>query len=124
MLVEIDLVARREVADPIVTVTVRRLADRTVALDISTAASGRRIGRLGGAATVTLTLDRLDLSAGRYAVDVGVFADDWVAPYDFLARAAELEVVSPVRTGALAPPHRWELAAGGTGGAPGEEGAP
>ena len=69
--------------DPIVAVTVRRADDGVVALDLSSEAAGIRLGPGVRHATVRLRVDRLELAAGRYELDVGIFEADWEYAYDF-----------------------------------------
>ena len=56
-----------------------------------------------------LTLDRLDLRAGEYKVDVGVYERNWEHVLDFHWAAYRFRVSGPAGNGALAPPHSWRL---------------
>jgi lipopolysaccharide transport system ATP-binding protein len=57
----------------------------------------------------TLTFDRLDLAPAEYAIDVGLYALDWGATYDYHQRAYALTVTGANRgKGVVAGPVRWE----------------
>jgi hypothetical protein len=58
--------------------------------------------------TIRLQIERLDIAAGHYAFDVGLYSADWERTYDFHWRAYPLTVfgTEPSR-GVLAPPMRW-----------------
>jgi lipopolysaccharide transport system ATP-binding protein len=56
-----------------------------------------------------LHLERLDLAPDDYAVDVGLYAEDWSTTFDYHHRAHHLRVSGARRgKGALQPPVRWE----------------
>jgi lipopolysaccharide transport system ATP-binding protein len=99
--VEIDLVPRVPVEEPIVTVSLHRVDDYARMLEVSTEADAVRLGRVGEPQTVVLELDRLDLPPGSYRFDVGVFERGWAYVYDYRWHAYPLEV-----SGAPGP-HRW-----------------
>ena len=75
--------------------------------------SGQTVGKIvdtwpfdGG--EVELVVDRLELSAGEYALDVGVFERDWEYAYDFHSGAYPVRVEGRVAgSGVLLPAHRW-----------------
>jgi lipopolysaccharide transport system ATP-binding protein len=99
------------IADPIVVVSLRRAGDQAVIFDLSTHADGFAVGSAVRTAQVTLALPRLELPAGDYALDVGVFEAGWEHAYDYHWQAYPLRVEGPAGgTGVLAPAHRWELA--------------
>lgn len=99
------------IADPIVGVSIRRRFDDVIVLDLSSRAGGFTLGREVREATVELSIERLDLPAGAYAVDVGVYEQAWEYAYDFHYAAYELQVEGPSGgKGLLAPPHRWSRA--------------
>jgi lipopolysaccharide transport system ATP-binding protein len=59
--------------------------------------------------TMSLTFDRLDLAPGEYTVDLGLYADDWDAAFDYQHRVRRVTVVGAVRgKGVLSTPVRWE----------------
>jgi len=67
---------------------------------------------LSGDGEVTLSIDRLDLVAGTYKVDVAVHRQNG-APYDYHRLLYTLRVASSVKdTGIFRPPHRWTCSGG------------
>jgi ABC-type polysaccharide/polyol phosphate transport system ATPase subunit len=63
--------------------------------------------QLSGEGEVTFAMDRLDLVAGTYKVDVAVHRQNG-APYDYHRLLYTLRITSSVKdTGVLRPPHRW-----------------
>ena len=76
--------------------------------DIEGAASGA----MSGEGQVRFTVDRLDLVAGSYKVDVAAHRKNG-APYDYHRLLHTLRVVSPLKeTGIFRPPHRWHFSGG------------
>jgi lipopolysaccharide transport system ATP-binding protein len=112
--VSVSILARQyEVKDPIVVVSLRRAGDQAVVFDLSTRADGFTVGRMVSAAEITLSLERLDLPAGDYAMDVGVFEAAWEHAYDYHWQTYPLRIEGPVGgSGLLVPEHRWSTAAG------------
>ena len=99
----------------VVDVAIHRVPDGTVCYDTSTQAEGIDIGRLAGEAVVELEFERLDLIAGEYALDVGIYPADWSYAYDFHDKAYPLRVVgSESDSGVFRPPHRWRVHHGPT----------
>jgi len=88
----------------IVAVAVRRRFDDTVVMDL---ASGP--AEFGADATsLELHVERADLPAGDYVIDVGVYPPDWAEAYDYHWGAYPLRVSGASGgKGLLAPPHRW-----------------
>lgn len=109
MHVRVALTARDGVVrDPIVVVSLRRAADQAVVFDLSTRADGVTVGHEVAHADVTLTIERLELPAGDYALDVGVFEAAWEHAYDYHWQTYPLTVTGPAgATGLLLPAHRW-----------------
>jgi lipopolysaccharide transport system ATP-binding protein len=98
---------RFDIVDPIVAVTLIRVADELVCAECSSVGA-LRLGKLERPRAITLTLDRLDLRPGDYVLDVGVYPADWAFAFDFHARAYPLRVTGePGGEGVLRPPHRW-----------------
>jgi lipopolysaccharide transport system ATP-binding protein len=89
---EIDLEPRVPVDGPIVTVSLHREGDYARMLDVGTDGDGVSLGRVDRPRTVVLELGRLDLPAGSYRFDVGVFERSWAYIYDYRWHAFPLVV--------------------------------
>ena len=107
--VEIDFVAHTEVPDAIFGVSAHSQSDGSRCFDLNTSADGHRIGRLDGPGTVRLHLDEVELVAGSYRLDVGVYEANWEFPYDYLWQAFPLEVTDPGDGSERAPRRRWSM---------------
>jgi lipopolysaccharide transport system ATP-binding protein len=107
--VSATIVAREHAIDePIVVVSLRRAGDHAVVFDLSTRADGFSLGRAVRSKRVSLTVGRVDLPAGDYGLDVGVFESSWEHAYDYHWQTYPLRVEGPTGgTGLLAPEHRW-----------------
>jgi len=67
---------------------------------------------LSGSGDFTVDIDRLDLVAGAYKLDVAVHRHDGV-PYDYHRFLYSFRVASPVKdTGIYRPRHRWTFGGG------------
>ena len=113
IVVEVELVPHVVVEDPIVGVSLRRAADGVKVVEVNTASDGVRPGTLSRATTVALWLDRLDVEAGTYEIEVGVYERDWSYIYDYRWRTTRLEVAAAGGT-AFGPARRWVVAEPGT----------
>jgi lipopolysaccharide transport system ATP-binding protein len=99
-----------EINDPIVVVSLRRAGDQAVVFDLSTRADGVALGGAVRSAQVTLSIESLELPAGDYALDVGVFEASWEHAYDYHWQAYPLRVEGPAGgTGLVLPEHRWSV---------------
>jgi lipopolysaccharide transport system ATP-binding protein len=107
--VELSLDAHVPVDDAIVAVSL--LADDgSVIVDVDTATDGLRLGTLDGPGLVRLRLDRLDLTAGRYRLAVGVYAAEWRTTFDHHWGVTALTIVDDrPDKGVLAPPRQWSV---------------
>jgi ABC-type polysaccharide/polyol phosphate transport system, ATPase component len=103
----ITLVPHAPVEEPIVGVSLHRVMDGMKVLDISTLGDRTNLGRVGVPTTVELWFDRLDIDAGHYRFDVGVYERDWSAVYDYHWQAYSLEV--PPQSSGFGPPRRWRV---------------
>ncbi|MGH8984323.1 MAG: Wzt carbohydrate-binding domain-containing protein [Acidimicrobiia bacterium] len=107
--VEIDFDPHEGVPDAIFGVSVHADGDSTRCFDVSTLADGHWIGRLREPGTVGLHIDRLDLSAGLYHLDVGIHESNWSYPYDYMWEAASLTFSGRNVPAVLVPPHKWTM---------------
>ena len=108
--IEIGFDAHRTLSDAIFGVSARSKHDNVAQFDLSTARDGHTVGRLGGEGAISLHIDRLDLVAGSYWLDVGVYEANWDRPYDYRWQMLAFEV-SPSDSGGLSQPasHRWSI---------------
>jgi lipopolysaccharide transport system ATP-binding protein len=105
--IDVDLVPANSVEDPIVGVSLHRLADGAMMFDVSTATDGVSLGTLDTPRTVSLVLDRLDVEPGGYRLAVGVYAKEWAYAYDYHWQAYPITVVGG---GGFGPVRRWSSA--------------
>jgi lipopolysaccharide transport system ATP-binding protein len=112
--VEIDYLAARRILAPIFQVYI--FQDDLVCCDLNTEGTELKAAQVEGAGRVSLCLERFDLKQGRYFVDVGCYAQNWVYAYDYHSSLYPLLVRGEgVETHQNAP-HHWEISAGlGTG---------
>jgi len=107
--IEIDYLAAQSLDSAIFSVGISQ-EDGTSCLDVNTAEMAIPIRPEEGKKTIRLWCDRLDLSTGKYFVNVGIFNESWSYAYDYHWHAYPLMVVSDVHSkGVMAPPIRWEL---------------
>jgi lipopolysaccharide transport system ATP-binding protein len=102
------LASEGPIESPIFVVSLRRAGDQAIVFDLSTGADGFTVGQAVHSARVSLAIERLDLPAGEYSLDVGVFESSWEHAYDYHWQSYPLRVDGPVGgTGLLVPQHRW-----------------
>lgn len=107
--VEIGYTCPQPIDAPIFGVVVTR-EDDLVLLDTSTHGQGVKLPTLHGKGTLLLEFDRLDLAAGTYFFDIGVYRQDWAYAYDYHWHAYPLRVQSTDHaSGLVLPPHRWQI---------------
>jgi hypothetical protein len=104
--VAVEVVPRRTLDDPIVGVSLHRVADGTKVLDVTTEGDRIHLGRVGEPTTIELWFERLDVEPGLYRFDVGVYEHDWSVVYDYHWQAYPLEVVGPSGFG---PGRSWRV---------------
>jgi hypothetical protein len=104
--IELVLEPKSPVEDPIVAVSLHRVADGLKVLDVSTQGDGALLGRVERRAIVRLSLDHLDVEPGSYYFDVGVYERDWSYVYDYHWQAHRLHVSAASR-GTFGPARRW-----------------
>jgi lipopolysaccharide transport system ATP-binding protein len=109
--VDFDLDARSSVESPILVMSITS-EDGTKCIDTNTASAGIEVPDLAGPARAHFSINRLELGAGRYFVNVGIFDATGSHAYDFHWHAHALVVEgSPAHGGVLAPPCRWRVEA-------------
>jgi homopolymeric O-antigen transport system ATP-binding protein len=97
---------------PVVGLTITRVADELTCYDTSTDGEGLELGRVGEAIGVRLRFEDLALLPGEYWVDVGAYSSDWEYAYDYHWRAYTFRVTGAGHdNGVFRPSHRWELGA-------------
>jgi len=113
LVVKINYQSPQRLASPIFAVSISQ-PDGTVCLDQNTQSSLVAVPDLMGHGAVQLAFDRLDLGAGEYFVDVGVFEAAWGHAYDYHWHVYPLVVEGkPCSKGVLAPPLHWSMLPGG-----------
>lgn len=101
--------APRPIPAPIFSVSISR-QDGFLCYDTNTAAAGYSLPTLHGRGQLSLHVERLDLTGGRYYVDVGVHERNWNYAYDYHWHVYPLIVDAPDgNSGLLRPPHRWQI---------------
>lgn len=79
-------------------------------LDVNTQDMGIPHMRLQPQGTLRLVVERIDLSSGKYFVNVGMYEQDWRYAYDYHWHVYPLLISSQVPSkGILAPPLHWEI---------------
>ena len=87
-------------------------ADGICCFGTNTQIEGGAPGELSGTGEFTVIIDRLDLVAGAYKLDVAVHRQDGV-PYDYHRLLYSFRVASSVKdTGIYRPQHHWTFAGG------------
>jgi lipopolysaccharide transport system ATP-binding protein len=80
----------------------------SVCFETNSGAAGVTLPVVQGEDVLTLQIDRLDLAAGKYFVDIGVYEQAWAYAYDFHWHVYPFLVASPFAgKGLLRPPHQW-----------------
>jgi lipopolysaccharide transport system ATP-binding protein len=82
-----------------------------VCLEVSTAGGAGLGSAVPGRGEVLLELYRVDLRAGAYFVDVGLYERNWEYAYDYHWHAYPLAVMPHERAkpGHREAPHRWSM---------------
>ncbi len=107
--VEITFHTDRTVAAPIFAVTIRR-QEGTICVDVNTLVDGAPTPEISGTGTIGLTIDRLDLGAGEYFVDVGIYERTWSYAFDYHWHTYPLVIRGrSANKGIVSPPRRWQF---------------
>lgn len=105
--VEIVYASHVKVQPPIFSVTI---SDKEGVICLDTNTDHLEMPHIDHDGIVRVHFDRLDLTAGEYFVDVGVYAIGWGHVYDYHWHVYALTVHDNApHKGVLNPPHRWEL---------------
>lgn len=107
--IEIVYSAPEPVDSPIFGVTLSS-EERNDFLDLNTDASGLRMPQVFGEGSIRLILDRLDLKAGKYYINPGIYQRNWEYVYDYHWHVYPIIIDSKTYSrGVLLPPHHWVL---------------
>lgn len=109
LIVEIEYSLRQPIDALIFSVSITQ-ENGQVCLDINTDDQELITSVIQTQGKIRVSLERLDLSGGKYFVNVGVFEKNWAYAYDFHWHVYSLSVQSKVtQAGVLSPPCRWEI---------------
>ncbi|MBZ8179983.1 Wzt carbohydrate-binding domain-containing protein [Oscillatoria salina] len=100
--------ANEEINNPIFGVKISRV-DGLVCYDTHTSATelSLQIARKG---RIKLYLERLDLNAGQYYIDVGAYEQNWASTYDYHWQVYPLSIrAAKEEKGIICPPHHWTV---------------
>lgn len=105
--VQIDYLARQAIKTPMFGVTISNRNEHKCC-ELLSRETGFDLAEVNGEGSVTLRIERLDLTPGQYYIDVGVYETNWAYAYDYHWRAYELTVTGSAKgTGIMSPPHLW-----------------
>jgi len=108
MTIEIIYKAYHPVYDPVFGVGIFR-DDDTYCYGTNTHIENINLPRIDGEGKIRFCVDHLDLTEGKYLLDVAVHEKDGT-PYDYQTRAYSFEVMSMIKdVGVYRPPHHWEF---------------
>jgi lipopolysaccharide transport system ATP-binding protein len=103
---EMDVDIPAQAAPALASATVRR-ADDLICLDTYT-----EVPVQPSDGHITLDIERLDLAAGEYVFDVGLYSGDWTRTYDYHFGAYPFSVTGRASgAGMMAPPLAWRVGA-------------
>jgi ABC-2 type transport system ATP-binding protein/lipopolysaccharide transport system ATP-binding protein len=108
MTVEIVYKSYCPISEPVFGIGIFR-DDETYCYGTNTHIENIHIPRIDGEGKVKFQIERLDLTAGKYFLDVAVHAKDGT-PYDYQTRSYSFEVMSMINDlGVYRPQHSWEF---------------
>ena len=104
---EMEVSIPQEALPALASATVRR-TDDLICLDTYTEVAAQPSG-----GRIILDIERLDLAAGEYVFDVGLYSSDWTRTYDYHFGAYPFSVTGRAAgAGMMAPPLTWRVNAG------------
>jgi lipopolysaccharide transport system ATP-binding protein len=107
--VEIQFQCPATLDSPIFALSITR-PDGMICLDTNTRSARIPIPPLHGDGFIQLTIERLDLAAGAYFINVGVFDSNWSHAYDFHWHMYQIFMEGgSAHKGILAPPNQWTM---------------
>ena len=113
VVIEVEYDSPQPISCPHFGVTISR-PDEFVCFEVTTAADGHVLPDLVGRGRVGLALERLDLSAGEYFINVSAYEREWSYTYDSHWHVYPLRVrASTSSKGLLWMPHRWRFEVNG-----------
>lgn len=108
MTIEIVYKARKPIVEPVFGIGIFR-DDDTYCYGTNTHIEKINIPKLEGEGKVKFRIDRLDLTEGKYLLDVAIHTKDGM-PYDYQTRSYSFEVTSMIKDlGVYRPHHTWEF---------------
>lgn len=107
--IEMTYESEQPLSAPIFSISITR-EDGQTCFDTNTEIAKLAVPTLKGKGQMKLYVERLDLVAGKYFVNVGIYEQTWAYAYDFHWHVYPLLIKSsPGEKGVLCPPCRWEL---------------
>ncbi len=107
--VNLRYLARNSVNAPIVVVSITR-EDGTLCLDTCTESARVDVPDLQGEGGIRFKIERLQLGAGSYFVNVGLFENRWSHAFDYHFQVYQLVITGgEAHRGVIAPECHWEL---------------
>jgi lipopolysaccharide transport system ATP-binding protein len=108
MTIEIIYKTYCPIEDPVFGVGIFR-NDETYCYGTNTHIEKIPIPRINGEGTVKFRIDRLDLTEGKYFLDIAIHTEDGI-PYDYQTHSYSFEVMSMIKDlGVYRPAHKWEI---------------
>ncbi len=109
--VEITFVTSERIPSPILAVSIVR-EDGTLCVDTNTQLAQVSIPDVQHSGRISFRIERLELGAGSYFVNVGLFESNWTHAYDYHSEVYPLTVQgTPAHKGVIAPKCRWRFEA-------------
>ena len=108
LIVQVNFIADALMSAPIFTIAIRRSADHQLCFNSNSTNFDLLPTHIEGQASIALTLERLDLPAGDYYVDVGIYSKDWSQTFDYQWQGYYFSIAhTNSDNGFLNPPYQW-----------------